>query len=95
MERLMRSWNKCKIFKLQILLPAIIMICLGYAIKAHKATEAIEWEKGDAGKKERHPMTSEKTNVIKTSLILRSTEEILDANIFCEANFHLRTETKI
>lgn len=25
------------------------MICLGYAIKACKAIEAIEWKKGDAG----------------------------------------------
>lgn len=40
-------------------------------------------------------MTSEKPNVIKISLILRSTEEILDANIFCEANFHLCTEIKV
>lgn len=24
-------------------------VCLGYAIEACKATEAIEWEKGDAG----------------------------------------------
>lgn len=33
-------------------------------------------------------MTSEKPNVIKTPLILRSTEETLDASIFCRANFH-------
>lgn len=39
-------------------------------------------------------MTSEKPNVIKTSLVLRSTEEILDANSFCTGdNFHLCTET--
>lgn len=67
-------------------------VCLGYAIEACKATEAIEWEKGDAGGIQRHPMTSEEPNVIKTSLGLRSTEEILDANSFCTASFHLCTE---
>lgn len=64
------------------------MICLGYAIKACKAIEATEWktqmlEKNmDKKTKKRSPMTSEKPNVIKNSLILRNTEEILDANIF-------------
>lgn len=74
----------------------MITICLGYAIKARKAIEAIEWEKGDAGKKgeKRYPGTSEKPHVITTSLILRHTEEILDANNFCKAKFHLCREVK-
>lgn len=37
-------------------------------------------------------MTSEKPDVITTSLILRSTEDILDATVSCKASFHLRTE---
>lgn len=40
-------------------------------------------------------MTSKKPNVIKTSLILRSTEEILDASIFRKANLHFCTGIKV
>lgn len=64
------------------------MTRLGYAIRAYKAViEVVELKKGNAGKKwvrrkKSSSMTSEKPNVIKTSLALRSTEEILDANIF-------------
>ena len=73
---------------------------LGYAIKAYKAIEETELEKEDAGgkkekKKKTYPMTTDKPNVIITSLILSSNEEIHDANNFCKAHFYLYAEIKV
>lgn len=45
MEQLVWSWNQCEIFQPQTLLPTIITLCLGYAIRACKAREAGGWKK--------------------------------------------------